>query len=287
MSHFGLGLTYRLWGERTKPLVILQHGGKDHGRSWDWTVADLVADYCVAVPDLRGHGDSDRPRGGGYEAFDLVTDFAVIVEDLGAAGFGGPFRVVGHSLGGNVALHYTASQPHRVSHLVAIEGLGFSQARYDEIVAKPPAERWSKGVERRLASQARTLRVFDDQADAVARMAALHPQLSADQAAHLALHALRPTSPGADQWTWKHDPALTFGSLRPTPPSEYGALYGAIPCPVLLMYGADSWAEAPTEDGRMAPFQNASLLVYEKAGHWLHHDQFARFITDIRAFLES
>ena len=65
----------------------------------------------------------------------------MIVEDLVTMGFEAPFRIIGHSLGGNVALHYSSARPDRVSHLVAIEGLGFSQGAYDKVMAKSAPER--------------------------------------------------------------------------------------------------------------------------------------------------
>lgn len=282
VEHLGLTLRYLIWGDRTKPLVILQHGGKDHGRSWDWTVAGLVEDYCLAVPDLRGHGDSGRSGGGGYEALDLVSDFALIVEDLAERGFTAPFAIIGHSLGGNIALHYAAACPEKVSSLIAIEGLGLSQKRFDEIMETPSPARWRKAVEKRLSVIGRGGRTFTDPDEGVARMAALHKQLSFEQADHLARHALRQTERG---WMWKHDPALSFVAHRPMPPAEYNELYAGIECPVLLMYGADSWATSPKEDGRMDPFKQAELIIYEKAGHWLHHDQTETFLADSKAFL--
>jgi pimeloyl-ACP methyl ester carboxylesterase len=51
------------------------------------------------------------------------------------------------------------------------------------------------------------------------------------------------------------------------------------------MYGADSWASNPEKDGRATAFKNARVIVFEKAGHWLHHDQFDRFVAELRAFL--
>ena len=66
---------------------------------------------------------------------------------------------------------------------------------------------------------------------------------------------------------------------------ELHKLWGAITCPTLLLYGADSWASNPAEDGRSEYFKNAEVKLYENAGHWLHHDQFDRFMSDVRAFI--
>jgi pimeloyl-ACP methyl ester carboxylesterase len=78
--------------------------------------------------------------------------------------------------------------------------------------------------------------------------------------------------------------------MRVFPPFDLGqaeteTLWGAITCPTLLMYGADSWASNPEKDGRAKAFKNARVIVFEKAGHWLHHDQFERFVAELKAFL--
>jgi pimeloyl-ACP methyl ester carboxylesterase len=51
------------------------------------------------------------------------------------------------------------------------------------------------------------------------------------------------------------------------------------------MYGADSWASNPEKDGRAKHFKNARIVMFENAGHWLHHDQFAKFVAELKAFL--
>ena len=42
---------------------------------------------------------------------------------------------------------------------------------------------------------------------------------------------------------------------------------------------------SPAQDGRLSHFQQARLVEFENAGHWLHHDQFGRFMGELRAFL--
>ena len=61
--------------------------------------------------------------------------------------------------------------------------------------------------------------------------------------------------------------------------------WSAISAPTLLLYGADSWASNPEGDGRLDHFSNAEVIEFENAGHWLHHDQFDRFMKTIRDFL--
>jgi len=55
---------------------------------------------------------------------------------------------------------------------------------------------------------------------------------------------------------------------------------------VLHCYGDDSWASNPVKDGRIKYFgDNAKVVSFAKAGHWLHHDQFDAFMAALREFL--
>jgi pimeloyl-ACP methyl ester carboxylesterase len=69
------------------------------------------------------------------------------------------------------------------------------------------------------------------------------------------------------------------------PREDLLALWQAISCPMLLLYGEKSWASNPEKDGRLEHFPTAKVIEYEDAGHWLHHDQFDRFMADVKAFL--
>jgi pimeloyl-ACP methyl ester carboxylesterase len=54
---------------------------------------------------------------------------------------------------------------------------------------------------------------------------------------------------------------------------------------MLIFHGANSWFSNPERDGRLEYFHDARVIEYENAGHWLHHDQFDRFVSDVKAFL--
>src|SRR3546814_19606951 len=102
-------LHYLDWGNSAAPTLILVHGGFDHARSWDWTARALAKDYHVVAPDLRGHGDSAWSAEGSYMIANCVYDLAQLIEQLGRE----PVILVGHSLGGSVALRYAGLFPDR------------------------------------------------------------------------------------------------------------------------------------------------------------------------------
>ncbi|HEX7968104.1 MAG TPA: alpha/beta hydrolase, partial [Stellaceae bacterium] len=64
-------------------------------------------------------------------------------------------------------------------------------------------------------------------------------------------------------------------------------LWGRITCPTLLVYGMESWASNPAEDGRAKHFKAAKVVTFEKAGHWVHHDRLDAFTDTVRNFLQE
>ena len=62
-------------------------------------------------------------------------------------------------------------------------------------------------------------------------------------------------------------------------------LWSRIACPPLLIYGKESWASNPLDDGRAKRFTNAEVVTFEKAGHWVYLDQLGVFLERVRAFL--
>jgi pimeloyl-ACP methyl ester carboxylesterase len=103
------------------PPVVLIHGMVNSSRHWQDVAVRLADRHTVIAPDLIGHGDSATPRGD----YSLGAHAAAIRDLLAAIGVG-PATVVGHSLGGGVAMQYFWQFPERVERLVLVSsgGLG-------------------------------------------------------------------------------------------------------------------------------------------------------------------
>ena len=274
-----LRMHYVDWGNPEAPPLILQHGGRDHCRSWDWVAEELAKDWHVIAPDLRGHGDSAWVPDGNYEMNAFVYDFAQLVHTLGRE----TVTIVAHSLGGNIATRFTGLYPDKVRKLVNIEGLGPSPRTLAEITAKGYANRLREWIEGRRKAAGRTPRRYPSIEAAFARMKEENSFLSDEQARHLTIHGASRNEDGT--WSWKFDPYLNVWPIGDTSEANSEALWGAVTCPVLLLYGADSWASNPEKDGRAEIFSDYRVVEFENAGHWLHHDQFDRFIGELRGFL--
>jgi pimeloyl-ACP methyl ester carboxylesterase len=66
---------------------------------------------------------------------------------------------------------------------------------------------------------------------------------------------------------------------------EVEELWKRIQSPTLLVYGQESWASNPLDDGRIAHFHDARVVSFENAGHWVHHDRLDAFLDLVREFI--
>ncbi len=274
-----LRLHYVDWGNQGAPPLVLVHGGRDHCRNWDWVAQSLRADWHVIAPDLRGHGDSEWPSDGNYNMSAFVYDLAQLIHQRRLA----PVTLIAHSLGGNIALRYAGIYPEHVRKLVAIEGLGPSPRMLAERQAIAPAERMRRWIEERRGLAGRLPRRYPTIEDAFRRMQEENTHLSPEQARHLTIHGANQNEDGT--YSWKFD-----SHVRANPPADMTqedleTLWARITCPTLLVYGRESWASNPQEDGRIRHFSSAEVIAFEGAGHWVHHDKTEEFLAAVKAFL--
>ena len=274
-----LRLNYVDWGNETAPPLLLIHGGRDHCRSWDWVAEKLRDDWHVIAPDLRGHGDSAWSPEGNYDMHAFVYDLAQLIHQLDLS----PVTIVSHSMGGNIAIRYTGLYPENVRKLVAIEGLGPSPKMLAEREAHGLPNRFRKWIEDKRNAAGRQPKRYPTLESALERMKAENSYLTDEQARHLTINGISRNEDGS--WSWKFDNYLNIWSSFDIPQTELEKLWEAITCPTLLLYGANSWASNPETDGRSRHFENAKIVEFENAGHWLHHDQFDRFMDEIKSFL--
>jgi pimeloyl-ACP methyl ester carboxylesterase len=274
-----LRLHYVDWGNASAPPLILVHGGRDHCRNWDWVAQSLRKDWHVIAPDLRGHGDSAYSPSGDYSMSGFVYDLAQLIHQQGLS----PVRIVAHSLGGNIALRYAGLYPEHVSRLVAIEGMGPSPVLQAKRAKTPVHERLTRWIEDERALAGRLPRRYASIDEALARMQAENKHLTPEQARYLTVHGVSQNEDGS--YSWKFDNYVRGFSPVDISLDEQHALWRRIACPTLLVYGKESWASNPEDDGRIAYFANARVISYERAGHWVHHDRLDAFLEALRDFL--
>lgn len=116
----GHRLSYRLAGDG--PPILLVHGITSSSRTWEAVIDGLAEHHTVIAPDLPGHGSSDKPRGdyslGAYAS--ALRDLLVV---LGLP----EVTIVGHSLGGGIAMTFAYQFPERVQRLVLVDSGGLGE----------------------------------------------------------------------------------------------------------------------------------------------------------------
>jgi pimeloyl-ACP methyl ester carboxylesterase len=274
-----LRLHYVDWGNGGAPPLILLHGGQDHCRNWDWVAQRLRHEWHIIAPDLRGHGDSQWSATGSYTMAGYIYDLAQLIDQQRLA----PVTLIAHSLGGNIALRYAGVYPEKVKALVSIEGLGPSPKALAERARQTIDERMRKWIDLQHNLSGRLPRRYASIEDAFRRMQAANKHLSPEQARHLTQHGVNQNEDGT--FSWKFDNYVRVWPPYDMQVEEVQQLWARITCPTLLAYGKESWASNPQEDGRARHFQNARVMSFEGAGHWVHHDRLDAFIDTVRAFL--
>ena len=100
-----LKLQFWDWGQDNLPPLLLVHGGLDHARNWDWVARALRDHFHVYAMDLRGHGNSAWAPGAIYSIAEHLLDITTLIDLLTGKG---PIYLIGHSLGGKMALYAAA-----------------------------------------------------------------------------------------------------------------------------------------------------------------------------------
>ncbi|MDO9486601.1 MAG: alpha/beta hydrolase [Actinomycetota bacterium] len=175
----------RVWGERHLPGLVLIHGGSAHSGWWDHIAPLLSKTHRVVAIDLSGHGDS-----GWRESYDMATWGHEVIAVADAFIDGLP-TVIGHSMGGGVALATVADHPDKVNGLIVIDTpLDPKQLERDGMrpALRPP----------------RTYAEFED---AVARFRTIPEQafVLPYVSRHVAEQSLKQRE---GVWTWKYDPSF-------------------------------------------------------------------------------
>lgn len=129
---------YRAGPANAAEAVVLIHGlGKAAARDWEHVIPALAQRYAVYAVDLPGFGYSDK--GNHHYSPD---NMARAVDAVLTARVGRPFTLVGHSMGGAVAIAYAATYPQRVDRLVLVDVAGvLHRSVYAEFLARAAAQR--------------------------------------------------------------------------------------------------------------------------------------------------
>lgn len=272
----GVDYSINTWGSTDNPLMVYLHGWGDTGSTFQFVVDKFRKNWFVVAPDWRGFGESTASATA-YWFADYLADLDHLLNHFSPAQ---PLRLVGHSMGGNVAGLYAGVMPERVQAVVDIEGFGLPDS--DPEMAPGRYRAWiEKGKETPAFSE------FADFAALAERVRRRSPRMSIAQAEFVA----RKWAVSADDGKirLRADPRHKLPNAVLYRRSEAEACWRQVSADVLLVAGVDSDFIAPREAGRPAsipdlPFPRATKQLIEGAGHMLHFEQPGVLAQTIEAF---
>jgi pimeloyl-ACP methyl ester carboxylesterase len=265
-------VTYREVG--SGPVLVLIHGVTGNLHTWDEVLPELAEHYTVVTPDLLGHGLSAKPRGD----YSLGAFASGIRDLLGALGH---FRatVVGHSLGGGIAMQMAYQFPERVERLVLVSsgGLGEEVSVALRAATLPGSELVipliahnsvidvGRFVGRMLANVG--IIVSPDRAE-VARG---YASLSEAEARNAFIQTMRAV--------------IDIGGQRV---SARDRLYLTETMPSMILWGKRDRI-IPASHGRLAhkAMPGSRYELFESSGHFPHVSEPRRFATALRSFIDE
>jgi len=274
------GLQYRItrWqGDEPEPAVLL-HGWMDTGATFQFLVDELPARWACAAVDWRGFGSTSWAKEG-YWFPDYYADLDQLLDVLCPSGH---VTLIGHSMGGNVALQYAGLRPARVRRVVCIEGFGLPRTQPSQ--APDRIRRWLDELR-----TPPTLAQFASYAAFAAYLARRNPRLSRERAEFIARAWAQETADG--RVGMRSDPAHKLVNPVLYRREEAEACWREIEAPVLYVIASASEHLARLGvDGMVETVRHLirrlEPCVIDDAAHMVHHDQPAALAAAIDAFLQ-
>lgn len=275
------GLTFHLYrwpGSDPTPLVLL-HGWGDSGETYQFLVDCFTADRtCVAI-DMRGFGRTQRPADG-YWFPDYLADLDALLDQLAADT---PIDLVGHSMGGNIAMLYAGVRPQRVRRLISLEGFGMARTTPDQAPAR--YAQWLDEVK-----HGGEFNVYESHEQFVRVLALRNPRTPKERLDLIA------RSWGQERGDGKIELRADPKHKRVNPVlyqrEQAEACWRAIEAPLLFVIGDQSelarrMSDELNEARLRELFRRGTFAHIEDAGHMLHHERPEPLAALIEEFLEA
>ena len=259
--------------------IFLLHGWLDSGETFQFMVDALQRDWPLVALDWRGFGRSEWPQQG-YWFPDYLGDLDALLAELSPAA---PVRLVGHSMGGNIACSYAGIRPERVRCVVNLEGFGLARTS----PAQAPA-RMRKWLDQLKAEPPRKYYASFEELAGIIRFR--YPRFSAAQAAFVA--AAWGKLDGGGRVRLAGDPRHTLVNPILYKREDTEACWRELRAPLLLLVGEESdtlaklGADGTTEAFRSI-FPHIEIARVAGAGHMLHIERPELVAQLVESFLDA
>lgn len=289
--------------------MVLVHGWMDVAASWQFMVDALagttLASRHLVAPDWRGFGltrqryaDSAHPSHYGdadhYAFADYLADLDQLIPLLNTQAGRAPdasIDLIGHSMGGNVAMLYAGIRPQRIRRLVNLEGFGMPASRPSQAPGR--YAKWLDAVAE-IERGELTLKTYDSVDGVARRLMKTNPRLAAEKALWLAQHWAAPNAEG--QWEILGDPAHKVIHAHLYRVEEVLEVWKRITAPVLVVEASDDSLAQWFKQGeytraefheRLDVIGHTQREVVHNAGHMLQHDQPEALARLLESFLTT
>ncbi|MBK6294547.1 MAG: alpha/beta hydrolase [Rhodoferax sp.] len=277
----------RVWGEPRAgqaPLVMV-HGWMDVSASYQFVVDAFAQDRHIIAPDWRGYGLTKSGAVDNYWFPDYLADLDFLLDYYAGAQ---PVDLIGHSMGGNIAMLYAGVRPERIRRLVNLEGFGMP-------VTKPSQApgRYAKWMDelKKLHAGEMDLKAYDDVDGVARRLMKTNARLGQHKAQWLAQHWARANTQG--KWEILGNAAHKVSNAQLYRVDEVLEVYQRITAPTLAVEASDNsldqWFNGKFTlsqyHERLQKVANVRVERIEDAGHMMHHDQPEQLAQLIDAFL--
>lgn len=270
----GQRVAYRVAGDRGLPVVLLVHGITSSSATWDPVIPALSEHAHVIAPDLFGHGDSDS-GGADFSLGGFANQLRDLLDHLGID----RVTIVGHSLGGGVAMQFAYQHVEVCERLVLVDsgGLGREVSWALRAGTLPGAELLLPLIANRAVLSLGTAasqivsRVPVRARPSMKELVRGYSTLAASPARAAFVHTLRSVVEPSGQRV-----------------SALDRLYLAEGRPTLIVWGAlDTVIPVAHAQRAHEAIPGSVLEIFEQSEHFPHMDEPARFARVLLAFLNS
>lgn len=268
----GLRLMCRQWGQPRATPIVLLHGLRGFSGTWRPLAAALSDRYRLIAFDQRGRGESDWDPGHNYYTDAYLTDLEAVVDHLGLE----RFALLGHSMGGTTSYVYADRHPERLSALI-IEDIA-------------PGSSVSGDGARRIVAEMESLPAsFTDWSRARQYWRKMRPTLDAAAIEQRVAESMTELAEGGIGWRYDAE-GIRRTRVHPDPARmvDLWPIVERIRTPTLVIHGERSdFCKGSIVQTMCARNANIHGVSVANAGHYVHDDAPAEFISRVTRFLHD